>query len=257
MPEENEIVSRHFQGIWIPRDIWLNRNLSSNAKSLWAEINSLFSEEEGGCYASNEYLCNFLGVKQSRLTEIMKELRDEGLLIDVSFNGRKRIIKAIDPKEVDGGRLPTGKAVGSMPENRQAPCRKSGSLSYIERKEEIKGKEKRATLSPQKNEVSEKVLRGKHVLLSEVEYVELCERFEKPIVDEYIERIDDYCSSKGEKYKDYAATIRNWIKRDASKTSNFKSSRTQNETTQQRIKREQSEEYKKAVPGFNNIIRFE
>lgn len=36
-------------------------------------------------------------------------------------------------------------------------------------------------------------------------------------IAEYIQAVNDYCASKGKRYKDYAATIRNWIRRDKEK----------------------------------------
>lgn len=249
-----------FTGIFIPVEILEMEELTILEVMLLSWIKQLYCPEHGGCYASNEYLSKKLrGVQPNTIAKSLTKLRSLGLIEDVSFDGRKRVIRALIERHVDKAqsksaldRNPIGVGQKSNPACDKNPC-----PSYIERKEEIRGGEKREKPTPQKNEASEKILRGKHVLLSEEEYVGLCERFEKTLVDEYIERVDDYCSSKDEKYKDYAATIRNWIKKDSSKTSNFKASRTQNETTQQRIKREQSEEYKKSVPGYNNIKRFE
>lgn len=92
-------MNRDFKGIWIPREIWLMENLSAQEKCLWAEIHSLFDREKGGCYASNEYLMDFVGVKERRLQEMMASLKEKGLIIQVSFNGRERVIKAVLPPE--------------------------------------------------------------------------------------------------------------------------------------------------------------
>jgi len=127
-------LSRDFKGIWIPREIWLHPDLSIQAKALWAEIDSLFDEERGGCYASDEYLERFLGVKVSRLHEVMKELKDAGFLEKVSFNGRNRIMKALSPKDAvkkeDAGKQGSGKPEGSLPENRKPEFQETGTLPY-------------------------------------------------------------------------------------------------------------------------------
>jgi hypothetical protein len=91
-------MNRDFKGIWIPREIWLS-NLSCQEKCLWAEIHSLFDREQGGCYASNDYLGDFVGVKERRLQEMMSNLKFHGWLVQVSFDGRRRIIKAVVPPE--------------------------------------------------------------------------------------------------------------------------------------------------------------
>lgn len=93
------IISRDFKGIWIPREIWLRKDISALERSLWAEIHSLYDHEEGGCYASNEYLCEFFDVKERRLQEMISNLKEKGLIVQISFNGRKRVLKAIEPKE--------------------------------------------------------------------------------------------------------------------------------------------------------------
>ena len=52
--------SRQFLGIWIPREIYLNKNLNWTDKILFVEINSL--DNERGCFASNDYFAEFLSV---------------------------------------------------------------------------------------------------------------------------------------------------------------------------------------------------
>jgi len=121
-------LSRDFKGIWIPREIWLHPTLSLQAKVLWAEIDWLNNREKGGCFATDEYLMKFLGVKSSRLHEVMKELRDLGLLEKISFDGRERVMKAKHPEIDDGGMEPSGKAEPSIPENRNPDLRDSGNL---------------------------------------------------------------------------------------------------------------------------------
>lgn len=45
-------------------------------------------------------------------------------------------------------------------------------------------------------------------------YSALVTSYGKQTVDDYFERIADYCAAKGKRYKDHAATARNWLKRD-------------------------------------------
>ena len=52
-----------------------------------------------------------------------------------------------------------------------------------------------------------------HVLLSDDDIRILQERF-PDLYKEYIEEVDGYCESTGKKYKNYRATIQNWIRRD-------------------------------------------
>lgn len=99
IPTEEKLVNRDFKGIWIPREIWLRKDINALEKILWAEIHSLYDREKGGCYASNEYLAQFVGVQDRRLRDMIYNLRDKGLIKNVSFDGRIRIIKAVLPPE--------------------------------------------------------------------------------------------------------------------------------------------------------------
>lgn len=129
MSEIEVQVNRDFKGIWIPREIWLHPNLSLSAKCLWAEIHSLYNREKGGCYASDEYLCKFLGVKIARLHQLFTELKQQNLLIKVSFDGRRVIRKVINPSE-DGISQPSTKVEPCFPEKCNPDLHKTGTLPY-------------------------------------------------------------------------------------------------------------------------------
>ena len=48
-------------------------------------------------------------------------------------------------------------------------------------------------------------------------YRSLCDDYGQALVDDYIQRIADWCDAKGRTYKDYAAAAANWIKKDGLK----------------------------------------
>ena len=52
--EPMENFPRDFKGIWIPRELWLDRLLSCLERQLIAEIHSLDCGEDH-CYASNDH----------------------------------------------------------------------------------------------------------------------------------------------------------------------------------------------------------
>ncbi len=55
---------------------------------------------------------------------------------------------------------------------------------------------------------------GKFVKLTANEYEELAKTHGKPQLDVMIEKINDHCESTGKSYKGFAATIRNWFRRE-------------------------------------------
>ena len=85
-------MNRDFKGIWIPAEIWLDERLSSTEKMLFAEISSLHDPEKGGCFAGNEYLANFLGLKERQIRSNISHLKSLGLIKQTAFNGRERIL---------------------------------------------------------------------------------------------------------------------------------------------------------------------
>jgi len=91
------LISRNFTHISIPAEIWLRKDISMQAKCLWAELRSLHDKERGGCYASDEYLCEFIQLQRRRLYVLLKELKDAGLLESRS-DGRRSIRRAIVPE---------------------------------------------------------------------------------------------------------------------------------------------------------------
>lgn len=52
------------------------------------------------------------------------------------------------------------------------------------------------------------------VLLTDEEYKKLIDRYGKTIIDEYIEKLNNYIGSKGKRYKSHYHTLLNWLKKD-------------------------------------------
>jgi hypothetical protein len=53
-----------------------------------------------------------------------------------------------------------------------------------------------------------------HVKLTKEQYSKLITDFGENKISEYIRKVDEYCQIKGKSYKDYALTIRSWIRKD-------------------------------------------
>lgn len=242
---------RNFTHITIPAEIWLRRDISMQAKALWAEIRSLHDKEKGGCYASDEYLMEFMQLKRSRLHEVLKELKDTGLITTVSFDGRQTIRCAIVPEvEYQTGQQVSGIPDSSLPENRTPPIRKTGlepNGHTIYKKEENKDYTPKPPKGGSADADCSMVSHGSHVQLKKEDYQKLTETYGKGVIDQVIEEMNDYCLSKAPKgYKCYAAAIRNWMRRR--KTSNIKPN-----TIRDQIRQDQMERYKDVNGGFDDI----
>lgn len=67
---------RDFKGVWIPKEIWLAEDLTLTEKALWAEIDSLDGKD--GCWATNAYFEQQLGLKKKTVSELINGLVKKG-----------------------------------------------------------------------------------------------------------------------------------------------------------------------------------
>lgn len=84
---------REFKGVWIPKQIWLDKRLNMLEKGILTEIDSL-DNEENGCFASNEYLAKFCQCSETKVSTAIKKLIELDYLYVKSFDGRIRILKS-------------------------------------------------------------------------------------------------------------------------------------------------------------------
>jgi hypothetical protein len=99
MAENNKLHSqtqnRDFKGVWIPKEIWLDKNLSWSEKNLLVEIDSL--AKNNSCFATNEYLAEFFSLSKDRISKLITSLKNKGY-VEVNLiykDGTKQIEKRI------------------------------------------------------------------------------------------------------------------------------------------------------------------
>ena len=89
-------MQRDFKGVWIPKWIWINKELSVMEKLFLVEIDSL--DNSNGCYASNDHFADFFGLSKNRSSTIIKELEKKGFVS--IFYQYKKGTKAIEKRVV-------------------------------------------------------------------------------------------------------------------------------------------------------------
>ena len=89
--------NRDFKGVWIPKEIWLNENLTITEKVIFVEIDSL--DNENHCIASNEYFAKFCDCSESKVTKAISKLQALGMIEVISFDGRHRKIRVVKSTE--------------------------------------------------------------------------------------------------------------------------------------------------------------
>ena len=136
--KETEVVSfpsiRDFKGVWIPKEIYLDRELDATEKILYTEIDSLDKEDGEGCYASNEYLASFCMCSKSKVSSGISKLIDKGYIYVEKFDGRKRWLRV--RRENKKGKNPDKTSDdsqnndGRVPENGRQKCFSYNSASH-------------------------------------------------------------------------------------------------------------------------------
>ena len=85
--------NRNFKGVWIPKEVYLDNNLSWTEKILLVEIDSLDNEE--GCFASNNYFSDFIGISPTSISTCISKLVKLGYIKNTGFNGRTRTLVSL------------------------------------------------------------------------------------------------------------------------------------------------------------------
>lgn len=87
-------MSRDFKGIWIPREIWVSKEMTMQEKVFLAEIHSLDNEQ--GCIASNAYFAEFFGLSKSSVTRVISSLVDKGFCkVNLIYKNNKEVDKRV------------------------------------------------------------------------------------------------------------------------------------------------------------------
>lgn len=83
-----EEQQRQFKGIWIPKEIWLSKDLTFQEKIILVEIDS-YDDGEQGCYASNKHFVKNFGIPATRVSQIIQSLQKKGWVsIDYKYEGK-------------------------------------------------------------------------------------------------------------------------------------------------------------------------
>ena len=75
---EKEKYKRDFDGVWIPKKIWLSRDLTLQEKCFLVEIKSL--DNNASCYAGNQHFADFFDLSKSRVSTVISSLVKKGYI---------------------------------------------------------------------------------------------------------------------------------------------------------------------------------
>ena len=87
-------MNRDFKGVWISREIWLDKTLTWMQKLLLVEIDSLDSHDH--CFASNAHFAEHLQLSKSRISDLVSSLEKAGYIkCFLEYKGKQVIKRTI------------------------------------------------------------------------------------------------------------------------------------------------------------------
>ena len=201
-------MNRDFRGIWIPKEIWLNKDLSTNEKILLAEIESL-GGLSNGCFASNQYLAEFFDLSKDRISKLISGLKNKGYItVELIYKEgtcevEQRLIRIVPSSYFYlGGQ----NYLGGIGENND----------YITKQYNINNNNKTSKKKTTK-EVRHKYGEFKNVLLSDKDLEKLKTEYGEELVEKYIKKMDEWIELNGRRYKNYYLALRQWMNKEISK----------------------------------------
>ena len=202
-------MNREFRGIWIPKDIWLNKDLSTNEKVLLAEIDSL-GGSSNGCFASNQYFADFFDLSKDRISRLVSGLKNKGYItVELTYKEGtcevdKRIIKLNPYSYFHQG---VQNHQGGTGENND----------YITNNYNINNNNNKTSKKKATKEVRHKYGEFKNVLLSDKDLEKLKTEYGEELVEKYIKKMDEWIELNGRRYKNYYLALRQWMNKEVSK----------------------------------------
>ena len=201
-------MNRDFRGIWIPKDIWLSKDLSVNEKILLAEIDSLGGSSDG-CFASNQYFADFFDLSKDRISRLVSGLKNKGYItVELIYKEGtcevdKRIIK-LNPYSYFYQGVQNHQ--GGIGENTK------DITNNYNINNNNKASKKKTT-----KEVRHKYGEFKNVLLSDKDLEKLKAEYGEELVEKYIKKMDEWIELNGRRYKNYYLALRQWMNKEVSK----------------------------------------
>lgn len=131
-----------FTGVWIPSAIFQTKSINLIAKVVYGVLESL--DNADGCFASNAYLSEHLGLTVRQIQNVLKDLEAAGLITRKETDGN-RIIRTVERQAVREALADTqetrsegcNKLHGGMKKIAQGGCKKLHTYNKEDNKEDI------------------------------------------------------------------------------------------------------------------------
>jgi hypothetical protein len=198
-------MERDFKGIWIPKEIWLAKDLTLQEKVFLVEIDSL--DNEDGCFATNSYFAEFFELSKTRVSLVVKSLIDKKYIEStiVYKEGTKEILKRvlkvcyrpylIKVKDPIQQKLKDNNTVNNTINN---------TINNI-----------CTDLMTKPHKVTNNIKYAEFVSMTEDEYKKLTTQYGEAYIKEKIIDLNLWKGSKGKSTKSDYMTLLTWIRKDS------------------------------------------
>lgn len=211
-------LSRGFKGVWIPKELYCQNELSWSEKILLVEIHS-FCNGTMGCFAGNEHFAKHLMLSKDRISKLISTLSKNGYLITKMTY--RQGTKQIERREIFLTEKYYNMYLEGIVDNTYRGIGENDHRGIVENAEDNNTSFFNNTSfnntstyieptgsKPAKHKYGE----YNNVLLTDEELEKLNNEFAD--LDERIERLSEYIASKGTKYKSHYATIKSWARKE-------------------------------------------
>ena len=182
----------------LPKAVMQSPNLKIESKAIFAYLTT-FAGNGDTAFPGRELICKDLGISKDRFYKYMNELKEKGYIKieqvkDDNGKFRHNIYKLIPFPEIPDTVNPDTE----IPDTGNKDTKNNNNKNNNNKNKPAKKKQVHGEFG--------------NVKLYDNELEILISNYGKPIIDEYIDRLDYYIAEKGAKYKSHYLTIKRWLK---------------------------------------------
>lgn len=173
----------------IPKSIMQDTTLKIESKAIFAYLAS-YAGTSNKAFPGRDLICHHLNISKDRYYKYMNELKEHGY------------IEVTQTKD-------NGKFAHNIYKLIPCPKNQDTEIEDTENKD-IKSNSNKNNNNKNK-EPRHKYGEYKNILLTDKELEKLISDYGKPIIDEYIKKMDEWIELNGKRYKNYNLALRKWL----------------------------------------------
>jgi len=211
-----ETFERDFKGIWVPKEVWLDKRLTMVEKGILMEIDSL-DKSGNRCFAGNDHFVELCQCSERTVSTAISKLIKLGYVELIHFDGRTRQLGSMLRGRVE-------KSCEAESQNLRGDINNKYIYKDYSLENHIDSKESNNINVITKEKVAEEPKKKKDFVKPTLEEVQAYIKEQRFIVN--AETFIDYYESNGWKVgknpmKDWKAAVRTWEQKEKEKRNRY------------------------------------